>query len=107
MRLSVSDLIAREREQGPEAAWPPSSVTAARGRDHALRARAPRPRAAGGAPGQRRAALGLVPQRLLAEFLRSGGGARAVRRLRDGRLESKAGSSRASAHDNELLLAET
>src|SRR5882724_8597459 len=107
-RLSVSDLIAREREQGPEAAvaavechrcpWGATTRCEHAARDlERLEERL----------GQRRAALDSFRNAYWQEFLRVVEVLEQFGAVRDGRLESKGRLIASLRHDNELLLAET
>ena len=107
-RLSVPDLIAREREQGPEAAlgaiechrcpWGATTRCEHASRDlERLEERL----------AQRRAALDAFRNTYWQEFLRVVEVLEQFGAVRDGRLESKGRLVASLRHDNELLLAET
>jgi len=107
-RLSVPDLIAREREQGPEAAvaaiechrcpWGATTRCEHAARDlERLQERL----------AQRRAALDAFRDAYWQEFLRVVEVLEQFGAVRDGRLEPKGRLIASLRHDNELLLAET
>jgi len=107
-RLSVPDLIAREREQGPEAAlaaiechrcpWGATTRCEHASRDlERLEERLT----------QRRAALDAFRNAYWQEFLRVVEVLEQFGAVRDGRLEAKGRLVASLRHDNELLLAET
>jgi len=107
-RMSVPDLIAREREQGPEAAlsaiechrcpWGATTRCEHASRDiERLEERL----------GQRRAALDAFRDAYWQEFLRVLEVLEQFGAVRDGRLEAKGRLVASLRHDNELLLAET
>jgi superfamily II RNA helicase len=107
-RLSVGDLIAREREQGPEAVlgaiechrcpWGATTRCEHGSRDlERLEERV----------AQRRAALDAFKNAYWQEFLRVVEVLEQFHAVRDGRLEPKGRLIAALRHDNELLLAET
>jgi superfamily II RNA helicase len=107
-RLSVPELIAREREQGPEAAlsavechrcpWGATTRCEHASRDlERLEERL----------AQRRAALDAFRNAYWQEFLRVVEVLEQFEAVRDGRLESKGRLVASLRHDNELLLAET
>ena len=107
-RLNVAELLAREREQGPEAVLgaiechrcPWGATTRC---DHASRdLERLEERAL-----QRRAALDAFRSAYWQEFLRVVEVLEQYRAVRDGRLEPKGALIAALRHDNELLLAET
>src|SRR5881409_1415019 len=107
-QLSVPDLIAREREQGPEAAvaaiechrcpWGATTRCEHASRDlERLQERV----------AQRRAALDAFRNAYWQEFLRVVEVLEQFGAVRDGRLEAKGRLVASLRHDNELLLAET
>ena len=107
-RLNVAELLAHEREQGPEAVlgaiechrcpWGATTRCEHASRDlERLEERAV----------QRRAALDAFKNAYWQEFLRVVEVLEQYRAVRDGRLEPKGALISALRHDNELLLAET